>query len=85
MPSTRVAATWHIDTAIEPMARRRPVTWTSASLEAASQRGSADSMATISRRPSRLRRSGGAGASGAPLSRTPLPRVAHHSSPGPRS
>ena len=63
----------------------RPVTLTSASEDAASQRGLADSIATSSSLPSRRRRSGSGASSGASLRNAPPPRTARHSSPGPRS
>ena len=86
MPSTRVAATWHSDTAIVPIARIRPVTSLSASEEAASHFGSADSIATSSRRPSGRRRSGGAvGQRHVVEERAQRRGAARHSSPGPKS
>ena len=87
IPSTRAAATWHSEIAIEPIARMR---WTlrSRPLDAAARAsaGRRTRCATSSSRPSRSRRSGGGvGERLAVRGSAPSPRRAHHSSPGPRS
>ena len=86
IPSNRPAATWHMAAAIVPMARRRWATWTRPSADSSTQRGSADSKPTSSSLPSDAqRRSPTAGSSRMPLRVAPPPRVATHSSSGPKS
>src|SRR4051794_6320344 len=83
--SKRAAATWHSDTAIAPIARRRCAVSASASADWTTQRGSADSTPSTSSLPSRVRRSPSPGSSRRPSSSAPCPRQATHSSSGPKS
>jgi hypothetical protein len=86
MPSNRPAATWQSAAAIVPIARSRCATSTSPSADCSTQRGSADSKPTSSSLPSDAhRRSPTDGSSRTPFRVAPPPRVATHSSSGPKS
>ena len=86
IPSKRAAATWHSETAIEPIARMRcAVAVERVGRTATTQRGSADSTPTTSSLPSRSRRSADARVERRAVELAPSPRRATHSSPGPKS